>query len=322
MNAEKYQPQHSLSLNMIRSIASTFYATLANIHSRLIHACAIFLLAVDPISAQQADNAGSETTARTVPPTEQQHIQLFMSALDDGEAIWIGEEEQATAGLYRQANKPYQMAVVTLASHENQLLDKHFFKTLYSELPLQGWSALGILLPAEAPTPALPERSIGPGGRISEQAEEDKNNAGNQAEGAETDEPDNTSTLRIKAATQYLTDNGAQSITLVADETNISHAIDASIDQADVISGLVLWQIDRAAIDKEQLKKLKESRISLFDVVNHHNGKAEQVERRRLFEQADFIDDYKQVVVPAGDAGIAHSSRRLRQWLKTEFRKF
>ncbi|MDG2079558.1 MAG: hypothetical protein P8J26_08680, partial [Pseudomonadales bacterium] len=121
-----------------------------------------------------------------------------------------------------------------------------------------------------------------------------------------------------------LLDKGAGSLTIIADENTLQWAIDASIANTATTSGLVLWKLNLDELDVGALTALRESRVSILDVISEQSKPRELLERKQTFARAGFTKDYRYIIVPAGEVDITytHTSKRIRHWLNTEFKKF
>lgn len=329
-----------------------FYATMAFINSRLIHAysrlffsAVLFVaglgLLVTNVQAEE-DEATSTMQSNTMPskgrpltdPSELQRMKNIAIAPENEHIIWLGEDENAFIASFNAANTPFQMAIIGLTSNSMDLSEANLLTYLHSELPIHGWSVLNALLP-DKKQPVLPMRKIGPGGitpnKELDKTETDQKNSTNPSsasnavgdeENATADKLEETAQNRIKAAINFLLEQTAQSVTLITNNDNLDRAIQASIANTDSTSGLVLWQIDQSKLNKETLSILKESRISILDVVTGDTPKNQITERKRLFAFAKFIDDYKLIQIPVDHEGEIIGGKRMRSWLTSEFRKF
>jgi len=299
------------------------------------------------------DSVANDTRViqRTVPAPEQEWMQAYMGdensnnasnniiSNKDAGAMWLGEGNEAFIGLFNPAATPYQMSVLLLSSKPSELTQTNIFRQLYLDLPLYGWSTLNILLPATLLTPELPERVIGPGGLMPTSANneaETPDKASESTAAAPPSEGDAATTniappsatdiaaQRIQAGNQWLLDKGAGSLTIIADENTLQWAIDASIANTATTSGLVLWKLALDELNAGALTALRESRVSILDVISEQSKPRELLERKQTFARAGFTNDYRYIIVPAGDVDITytHTSKRIRHWLNTEFKKF
>ena len=311
----------------------------------------------------QADDSETQTSAddsvandtrviqRTVPAPEQEWMQAYMGDENssntsnnmannkDAGAMWLGDGNEAFIGLFNPAATPYQMSVLLLSSKPSELTQTNIFRQLYLDLPLYGWSTLNILLPATLLTPELPERVIGPGGLMPTNTNKEGEAPDTTSESTTAPPPNegdataanmalpsatDIAAQRIQAGNQWLLDKGAGSLTIIADENTLQWAIDASIANTATTSGLVLWKLNLDELDVGALTALRESRVSILDVISEQSKPRELLERKQTFARAGFTKDYRYIIVPAGEVDITytHTSKRIRHWLNTEFKKF
>lgn len=319
-------------------------------NSILIHLVMLICLSLSYTSLlhaqEQADEAAdiekvmpNKKAARQISQLEQM---IAMEAeLKSSETTWIGDDEQRFISLYRPALTPSQMAIILLPDSLHKISQPNLMLTLYKELPLVGWSTLNIAMPEAlevAPLiktfkPSTPSESTEQTSEetasdpaINPDTEDKTTDASGENEdsnepAAEENDKENSALNRVIASSEFLQSKDIQAVTFVAENLTTKTAIEASLQQKDRVSGLVLWQVDLSELPMEQLKKLSESRITLLDIVYYDISPEEKTERIRLFKMAGFDNDYHLITSPYGQAGFAQSQRRVRQWLESSFQK-
>ena len=283
--------------------------------------------------AEAGTNNGAEATSQRLSPENTQMTELA-ALLEPADLLWLGEAEQRFISLYRPALTPSQMALVLLPDSPYKLSQHNFMTALYHQLPEHGWSTLNIAIPEiTIPAPQFNASANSPAdesGAADASAEAStEGNAGDDAENNQNEDAGKpkanraeTTLSRIDLSTAFLKSNDIKAAALVAENHSGQLAIAAAIAQKDFASGLVLWKVDAEQLDKDQLKQLLDSRITILDIVDYQISAAEKAQRIRLFKMAGFNDDYRLIVSPAGRAGIAHSQQRVRHWLETSFQKY
>lgn len=261
------------------------------IHYRQLHRqlriCLLVVLwttVFSPAFAQPAQsNSQTETDSTTQDKKAAGNHQLnqqLIDALPDQNVVWL-DQDKTVIGRFDAAVDPFQMAVLAFSDNMQKLDTPEILDAMHNHLPLHGWSILTITLPTE--TPGNPDIS-----------------------------------KRPEVAIDYLKGQQAKSLAVFAGTGQIRQAFETTIAYSDFVSGLVLWQVDDIGFSPEELKKLKESKISILDIAPLQANSNELAQRRKNFAQAGIQQHYKLIALPEfipGETGV----KRIRHWLEHEF---
>tara|TARA_B100000767_G_scaffold159029_2_gene149239 strand:+ start:5510 stop:6385 length:876 start_codon:yes stop_codon:yes gene_type:complete len=221
-------------------------------------------------------------------------MQALSVAADPNEIVWLESAGHRFLNLYRPAINATQMAIILLPGQLSHMADGGLLKTLYNELPHSGWSCLLAALPVQNRT---------------------------QNDQLKNDERHQEGLQRADQAIDYAMADGAGSTTLIADRLSVQIAIETAIARSDITSGLVLWQLHSSQLPREKLQQLAQSQITLLDILPSGLSRHDKINRQRQFQLAGFGKNYRQFSPPSGEAAIRYSSRRIREWAASEFKK-
>ncbi len=318
-----------------RSLLNTLKPVLISL-SLVIALIGPLAMAPQVLAEGDADTQDDAVDSRRSPlPTELDQMIALDEALNSDEVVWQGEDDQRFLSLFRPAIRPIQMAIILLPDSPDKISKNNLMRQLYFDLPERGWSTMSIILPpvvidTPAPKIFLP-RATKLNSTSADTADENSSSSSTpSAESSDSDEPieededndnplDKAANQRIEISSRFLRDKGARSVTYIAENNSAHRALNASINNKDSTSGLVLWRVDLNHLPIERLKTLVESRITLLDIADQTMTPKQKAARKRHFQMAGFTDDYRLIQVPVEAAGIPYASRRIRQWLETEF---
>lgn len=242
--------------------------------------------AVEKNAASTADSDGQRAADLT--------MQALASAAEPTEVLWLETAENRFLSLYRPAVDAAQMAIILLPGQLHHMADGGLLETLYSELPVAGWSCLLVALPAQT----------------SQQNDALNSEASYQQ-----------AIKRINKAVDHVMADGAGSAALIADSLSAQLAIQTTIARPEITSGLVLWHLQELRLPRETLQQLANSQITLLDIVPSGISNQHKINRRRQFQLAGFGQNYRQISSPSGRAAKGYSSRRIQEWVATSFKK-
>lgn len=221
-------------------------------------------------------------------------MQALAAAAEPTEVVWLETVDQPFLSLYRPAVDAAQMAIILLPGQLHHMADGGLMQTLYRELPIAGWSALQVALPAQL---------------------------NRHVNGLDNDTRHQRAINRTNQAVSHMMAQGAGSTALIADDLSAQVAIDIAIARSKITSGLVLWQLDQRLLSSNKLQQLASSQITLLDILPVGLTEQDKINRRRQFQLAGFGQNYRQITAPDGRASIRYNSRRIQEWVATEFLK-
>ena len=278
----------------IRRYLAQFSAQIAKIMANFIASSLVLWLVVSSQLGWAADKNAVSAATRDHQRSADLTMQALAAAVEPTEVLWLKTDDQPFLSLYRPAVDAAQMAIILLPSQPHQMADGGLLQTLYRDLPIAGWSALIVALPAQP----------------SQHANELVNDAHHRLAIHRTDQ-----------AVDHMMAQGAGSTALIADRLSAQLAIETAITRPDITSGLVLWQLDHLQLTSDKLQQLASSQITLLDILPAGLLEQDKINRRRQFQLAGFGQNYRQISVPKGQAAIRYSSRRIQEWIATEFKK-
>lgn len=267
---------------------------------------ALALLLSFGVQAQAEQGNEADASAAADSNDELLTMQKLAPSFDSEELHWLGDGEQTFISLHRPAIEPSQMALILLANSPADMAKVNFLSEIYYGLPEFGWSTLLM------PMPVQQEKTF-----TTRSAAETDGEAEN-----EKDATLQTALMRLEKSIEFLVEKERRAVALVADNLNVSAAVEVATNEGDRASAMVLWRVETQQLDRAKLKALLDTRISILDIVDHSISEAEKKQRMRIFRLAGYSNDYRLITTPLGQPGIAHSVRRIRHWLETNFQKY
>lgn len=290
-------------------------------NSRLIHAKSILATFLTGICALlfAPELVLAQTEQTSSLNNEQRTLQQLIDALPHQNIVWL-DTEKSGIGRYDVAIDPFQMVVLVLSEHNQRLDSPELISTMHEQLPLFGWNILSIALPVEAPT----TNGMSQASRAEDTSGSNAQTSGSEAgDSSPTPSPDiktsDKTNQRLDAAISFLKQQQTKSIAIFASEKRLQEAFDTAIKHKEFVSGLVLWQAEEISYSPEDLKQLSDSKVSILDIAPMALNNTQMALRKKHFAQAGIQQHYRLISLPE-HAPLESSVKRIRQWLKSEFR--
>lgn len=278
----------------IRRYLAQFLAQKAKIMATFITSSLVLWLALSSQLGWAAGNNAASAANRDGQRSDDLTMQALAAAAEPTEVVWLETVDQPFLSLYRPAVDAAQMAIILLPGQLHHMADGGLLQTLYRELPIAGWSALQVALPAQL---------------------------NQHVNGLDNDARHQRAINRTNQAVSHMMAQGAGSTALIAGNLSAQVAIDIAIARSEITSGLVLCQLDQLPLSSDKLQQLARSQITLLDILPVGLTEQDKINRRRQFQLAGFGQNYRQITAPDGRASIRYNSRRIQEWVATEFLK-
>jgi hypothetical protein len=286
--------------------------------TRWLLALTLSIMSAQAKAAENAENSRTDSAqtdaAINNTASTQNELQNIMDAINNPEAIWLGENDQRFIGFFRPAVKPAGAGVVVLANSNYPSLNDDLFLLSYQMLADYGWSTLRMMLPeTENGRAKLTKGSAGndPTNNAAD-ATPTKQKAGDSDQQQLVDS-------RLALSVQHLLANNCRFAVLLTGNNYAQQAFDHAQKNSNTVKAVALWQVDSENINTKTLNNLHAANVQIFDIVADTHDTAWVEARKRLFALAGFEDTYQLVHSPVHGIGTLHSSRRIRYWLETHF---
>ena len=129
----------------IRRYLAQFSAQIARIMATFIASSLVVSSQLGWAADKNAVSAATRDHQRSADLT----MQALAAAVEPTEVLWLKTDDQPFLSLYRPAVDAAQMAIILLPSQPHQMAGGGLLQTLYHDLPIAGWSALIVALPAQ-----------------------------------------------------------------------------------------------------------------------------------------------------------------------------
>lgn len=273
-------------------------------------------------------NSRQKITSRQ---TEQKAMQFYMQLSGNKEARWMNQAKEPYILWYKDTAETKSMGMLVLIAGMSGISPNKPLMRIYQELPDLGWSSAAALMPPkERKKPTIRTTNTTPKATEEKKAEtsdttvtnfdtQDQNKKTVTPEDKKENPTEITAQERINISSSFLLENNTKWLTYIADNNTVTAAIEASINNSEDVSGLILWQVSNETLLNTDLEKLKQSRVTLLDFTSNDLSKKELNERIRKMKKAEFIKDYQQYSLPIGEASVNYGLKRIKNWLESQF---